>query len=716
MDRDGKGKSANKHVDNYCVVDLETTGVFVRSAKIIEISAIKVRDNEVVGEFSTLINPNCLIPAKATEINHITNEMVSSAPCLEDIIDEFTEFIGDDVIVGYNNAGFDMNIIYDSLKSIRGIQFTNNYIDVLHSARRCLVELENYKLETVSRHYQLDVTGEHRALKDCYLTKDCYDRLYEEFGETAFIGQRARGFESNRSYSQRVSAETQALQELQDLLQAIVSDKQVTMDELLGLINWTENHRDLQGNYPFDRVFDAVDSVLADGEVMPEELEDLQDMFVGFLDPVKTNSCHEEIFSVEGKHICVTGDFDYGSREQVFSIIEEAGGIIDKSVKKATNYVVVGAKGSDSWRAGNYGAKILKALEMNDKGGSIIIVEEGDFIPCLEHILEDKKNRGTEEKTDQLHFDWKQEVRKMLSELIDQYQLPKGSLYLSDSYSQTGKLEGQLISHSVYIWEPVYPPRQDEKPGQNRLVLTVFPSKAQSRAHDLDLMIREPQENDLRNCLPNDAIILKRIKSDIDTGMTRIRMRDDSVNLPGYIKENTIYCLDRYESKANRFGCCSRFEQCSEQGECIHPNRLYSSACMYRENLEQGRIFYGERRGTEGMSKVIEQKVMIDNEMVVLSSAKLYSGLENPNDEEKLVRKAVGLPVKKQLVYYKNKRDVDSIVNVTNYRLIEMYEVTDRWYTVEITTADGDLVKIHSSYLAEMQRPSFISDLEAQSV
>ena len=116
------------------------------------------------------------------------------------------------------------------------------------------------------------------------------------------------------------------------------------------------------------------------------------------------------------------------------------------------------------------------------------------------------------------------------------------------------------------------------------------------------------------------------------------------------------------------------------------------------------------------MSKVIEQKVMIDNEMVVLSSAKLYSGLENPNDEEKLVRKAVGLPVKKQLVYYKNKRDVDSIVNVTNYRLIEMYEVTDRWYTVEITTADGDLVKIHSSYLAEMQRPSFISDLEAQSV
>ena len=40
------------------------------------------------------------------------------------------------------------------------------------------------------------------------------------------------------------------------------------------------------------------------------------------------------------------------------------------------------------------------------------------------------------------------------------------------------------------------------------------------------------------------------------------------------------------------FGCCSRYKKCSEKQKCIHDDLLYSSACMYRKNLENGRIFY----------------------------------------------------------------------------------------------------------------------------
>ncbi len=93
-------------MDDYSVVDLETTGIFLSSAHIIEISALKVRDNLVVEEFSTLVNPHCHIPKEATEINHISDEMVKDAPDLDDVIDRFIQFLGNDVIVGYNNAGF----------------------------------------------------------------------------------------------------------------------------------------------------------------------------------------------------------------------------------------------------------------------------------------------------------------------------------------------------------------------------------------------------------------------------------------------------------------------------------------------------------------------------------------------------------------------------------------------------------------------------------
>ncbi len=40
------------------------------------------------------------------------------------------------------------------------------------------------------------------------------------------------------------------------------------------------------------------------------------------------------------------------------------------------------------------------------------------------------------------------------------------------------------------------------------------------------------------------------------------------------------------------FGCCSKFKECSQEGLCIHEDLLYATACMYRKNLESGKIFY----------------------------------------------------------------------------------------------------------------------------
>ena len=105
------------------------------------------------------------------------------------------------------------------------------------------------------------------------------------------------------------------------------------------------------------------------------------------------------------------------------------------------------------------------------------------------------------------------------------------------------------------------------------------------------------------------------------------------------------------------------------------------------------------------------REVKVGNETVVLDSEALYSGAADPGDQEKQVRKAIGLPVKKGLVYYKNKRDTESTVPVRTYRLIEMY---DSWYTVEITLEDDKVGRIHSSYLIEMQKPSFVADMAAQ--
>lgn len=57
-----------------------------------------------------------------------------------------------------------------------------------------------------------------------------------------------------------------------------------------------------------------------------------------------------------------------------------------------------------------------------------------------------------------------------------------------------------------------------------------------------------------------------------------------------------VYMTVLADFGGERFGCCSRYEQCSDEKKCIHPDFIFSRACAYRKNLEAGNIFYGKNR------------------------------------------------------------------------------------------------------------------------
>lgn len=46
------------------------------------------------------------------------------------------------------------------------------------------------------------------------------------------------------------------------------------------------------------------------------------------------------------------------------------------------------------------------------------------------------------------------------------------------------------------------------------------------------------------------------------------------------------------------FGCCDRFEKCSDEMKCIHADLIYATVCQYSKNLNAGKIFYGKNRNT----------------------------------------------------------------------------------------------------------------------
>lgn len=154
---------------DYVVFDIETTGLNPKSDRICEIGAIGVRGGLPQETFSTLVSIGGKMPARATEINGITDEMLAGAPAIGEALDGFIEFIGDmPMLVGHNISGFDIKFIIRAACET-GREFPKWLeVDTLSDARRLWPELESHSMDSFRKLLGMERSDAHRALADCY--------------------------------------------------------------------------------------------------------------------------------------------------------------------------------------------------------------------------------------------------------------------------------------------------------------------------------------------------------------------------------------------------------------------------------------------------------------------------------------------------------------------------------------------------------------------
>ncbi len=148
----------------YCVLDIETTGLSFRTEKITELGAVIYKNGEIIDEFEGFVNPEKPIPAEVVEVTHITDDMVKDAETIETILPKFLEFIGDRVIVAHN-ADFDVGFIKYNAEKL-GIKLENTYIDTLRLAKDLFPDYKKYKLGIIAEKLGIKVEVAHRALDD----------------------------------------------------------------------------------------------------------------------------------------------------------------------------------------------------------------------------------------------------------------------------------------------------------------------------------------------------------------------------------------------------------------------------------------------------------------------------------------------------------------------------------------------------------------------
>lgn len=156
----------------YTIIDVETTG---QGNKITEIAIFKYDGNQIIDEFTSLVNPESYIPDYITALTGIDNLMVAKAPIFSEVAEAILAITEGAIFVAHN-VNFDYNVIRNEFKNI-GIDFNRKKLCTVRLARQLIPGYKSYSLGRICQALNIDINGRHRARGDAEATVVLFERL-----------------------------------------------------------------------------------------------------------------------------------------------------------------------------------------------------------------------------------------------------------------------------------------------------------------------------------------------------------------------------------------------------------------------------------------------------------------------------------------------------------------------------------------------------------
>lgn len=158
-------------------LDIETTGLDPKNGEIIELAAVKFKGDKIIKKYQSLVNPDVEIPRIVSAITGINDDDVKKSPRINELINEFNNFVGEYPIIGHN-INFDINFLNN-----KGFHFKNAKYDTWKLAALLVPNLSSHSLESLAEFFKIKHIESHRALDDVLASIELFNILVRKIYE-----------------------------------------------------------------------------------------------------------------------------------------------------------------------------------------------------------------------------------------------------------------------------------------------------------------------------------------------------------------------------------------------------------------------------------------------------------------------------------------------------------------------------------------------------
>jgi DNA polymerase-3 subunit epsilon len=170
---------------NYAIIDIETSGFRHIENKITEISIFLHDGHSIIDEFTTLVNPENIIPSAITSLTGITNEMVRDAPRFHEIAHTIESKTKDAIFVAHS-VNFDYGVISKEFKEL-GAKFQRPKLCTVRLSRKVFPGYSSYSLGNLCSSLGIEIQNRHRARGDARATVELFEKILHHDPEKKVI-------------------------------------------------------------------------------------------------------------------------------------------------------------------------------------------------------------------------------------------------------------------------------------------------------------------------------------------------------------------------------------------------------------------------------------------------------------------------------------------------------------------------------------------------